>query len=241
MLAWYTSTMPFSISSANKKLFSRVEISQFKKMNSPARVQDFLNTIPFNFESDGVCTIKSPLRTLREHNAHCFEGALLGAFILSLHGHKPLIMALIASETPLPGQGNARDFDHCIAPFKVNGYWGALSKTNHAVLRYREPIYKTLRELAMSYFHEYFVNDGTKTLRYYTDPVHLKTTRGSLVDPFWPTSNEDLWVIDDMLDNAARHNVVPEPAVRLLRPADAIEIEAGAITEWKPHRRAKHP
>lgn len=226
--------MSFSLDTKISESFSPEAIAQFKKMNTPAKVQDFLNSIPFNFEEDGMCTIKSPLRTLSENNAHCFEGALLGAFLLSLHGHKPLILALIASETPLKGQGRTRDFDHCVVPFKVNGYWGALSKTNHAVLRYREPVYKTIRELVMSYFHEYFVSDGTKTLRYYTKPLNInQITRN------WITATEDLWEVDEALDHTDRYVVVPESQQSLLRKADPIEIEAGNSTEWNRSKRKK--
>ncbi len=219
--------MSFSLDKKLSQSFLPEEISRFKKMNTPAKVQDFINTIPFNFEHDGICTIKSPLRVVRENSAHCFEGALLGAFLLSLHGHKPLIMALIASETPLRGRGRARDFDHCIAPFKVNGYWGALSKTNHAVLRYREPVYKTIRELVMSYFHEYFVDDGTKTLRYYTKPFNLNKLPRA-----WVVDEEDLWIVDELLDASERYAIVPAAHRKSLRPADAIEIRAGKVVEW---------
>src|SRR6185503_4994951 len=108
--------------------FSKKEILLMRKLNTPAKVQDFLNSLRFNFEPKGD-TLKSPLMTLREKNAHCFEGALLGGYILSLHGFKPYLVCLKT------GKG---DFDHVIVPFRVNGLWGALSKTNHAVLRYRE-------------------------------------------------------------------------------------------------------
>ena len=128
----------------NMSDFTSTEIKYLKTLTTPAKVQDFLNAIPFNFEIDGKDTIKSPLRILRTWNAHCFEGALLGAYVLSLHGNKPMLLHLNSMKN---------DFDHVVALFKVNGYWGALSKTNHAVLRYREPVYKTVRELAMSYFH----------------------------------------------------------------------------------------
>jgi hypothetical protein len=132
-------------------------------LNTPAKAQDFLNKIPFNFEKNRE-TIKSPLKTLRENSAHCFEGALLGAYILSLHGFTPYIMYF---------KSKRGDYDHVIAPFKVGSLWGALSKTNHAVLRYREPIYKNIRELAMSYFHEYFLDSGEKTLRQYSALLDL--------------------------------------------------------------------
>lgn len=194
------------------------EKSLIKKLNTPWKVQDFLNSIPFNFEKGGE-TLKSPLQTLRKRSAHCFEGALLGAYILAEHGFKPLIMYLKSS------QG---DLDHVIAPFRVRGLWGALSKTNHAVLRYREPVYKSIRELAMSYFHEYFLNDGRKTLRQYSAPINLNS-----FEKDWWCSEEDLWGIDDALDKAKHYEFAPKAAIKNLRKADHIEIAAGQIVEWK--------
>lgn len=200
-------------------LKKRGYISKIRTLQTPAKIQDFLNTIPFNFELNGVDTLKSPLRTLRENNAHCFEGALLAAYLLSLQGHTPLLMYL---------QSTKKDFDHVIAPFKVNGYWGAISKTNHAVLRYREPVYKTIRELALSYFHEYFLDDGTKTLRYYTEPLDV-----TVFDDSWIDSEEDLWGIDTELDKMKHFEIVPKKYLKKLRKADQVEREAGKIVEWK--------
>ncbi len=199
--------------------FTSTEIKYLKTLTTPAKVQDFLNAIPFNFEIDGKDTIKSPLRILRTWNAHCFEGALLGAYVLSLHGNKPMLLHLKSMKN---------DFDHVVALFKVNGYWGALSKTNHAVLRYREPVYKTVRELAMSYFHEYFLDNGVKTLRQYSNPL--------LLDEFedgWWCEEEDLWGIDEELDKTKHHDIVPQAYVKKLRKADEIERKIGVITEWK--------
>ncbi len=204
--------------------FSLPEKKLLNTLNMPEKIQDYLNSIPFNFEKNGHDTIKSPLRTLRENNAHCFEGALLGAYLLSLHGHKPLIMALIASTTPV--RGIKPDVDHCIAPFKVNGLWGALSKTNHAVLRYREPVYRSLRELVMSYFHEYFLNDGTKTLRSYSRPVNLNAISSN-----WFESVDDLWIVDEALDKTKHYQLLPNNYRRTLRKADSIERKAGMITD----------
>ena len=138
--------------------FTKKEIALIKKLNTPAKVQDYLNSLSFNFEEKGE-TLKSPIRVLREKNAHCLEGAILGAYILSLHGQKPCILHLKTTKN---------DFDHVIALFQKQGFWGALSKTNHNVLRYREPVYKNIRELVMSYFHEYFLDNGKKTLRQYS-------------------------------------------------------------------------
>lgn len=194
----------------------------FKRMNTPAKVQDYINSILINFEKDGSDTIKSPLRVIRENNAHCIEGAILGAYILSLHKHKPLLMHLETTK---------HDFDHVVAPFKINGYWGALSKTNHAVLRYREPVYKTIRELALSYFHEYFMDDGKKTLRRYSEPLNL-----NIFENTWPYDDGDLWGIDEELDKIKHHDIAPKSVWKNLRKADSVEIEAGKIVDYKKEK-----
>jgi hypothetical protein len=199
-------------------LFTQKEKALFKKLNTPAKVQDFLNELKFNFETGGE-TLKSPLFTLRARKAHCFEGALLGAYILSLHGFTPYIMHLKSAE---------EDYDHVIAPFKIGRFWGALSKTNHAVLRYREPVYKNIRELLMSYFHEYFLDSGKKTLRQYSALFNLNTLKAD-----WATSDKDLWYIDKKLDKIKHYDVVPKSYLKKLRKADKIEIKAGKIVEFK--------
>jgi len=197
--------------------FSQKEKALLQKLNIPAKVQDFLNGLKFNFEENGE-TFKSPLFTLRARNAHCIEGALLGAYMLSKHGFTPYLMHLKASKG---------DYDHVIAPFKVGGLWGALSKTNHAVLRYREPIYKNIRELVMSYFHEYFLDNGRKTLRQYSKLLNLNTFK-----KIWATSEIDLWYIDKKLDKIKHYDIVPKAQVKKLRKADKIEIKAGKIVEF---------
>lgn len=198
--------------------FTKKEIALFEKLNTPAKVQDFLNGLHFNFEEKGE-TLKSPLLTLRHRNAHCFEGALLGAHILSLHGFTPYLMYLKATKG---------DYDHVIVPFKIGHFWGALGKTNHAVLRYREPIYKNIRELVMSYFHEYFLNDGQKTLRQYSELLNLNTLKND-----WATSEKDLWYIDKKLDKIKHYDIVPKSYIKKLRKADKVEIKAGKIVEYK--------
>ncbi len=198
--------------------FTKKEIALLKKLNTPAKAQDYLNVLKFNFEQKGE-TLKSPLFTIRAGNAHCIEGAILGAYILSRHGFTPYLMHLKATKG---------DFDHVVAPFKIGKFWGALSKTNHAVLRYREPVYKNIRELAMSYFHEYFLNDGTKTLRQYSALLNLNTFEKN-----WETLEGDLWGIDVELDKIKHYDIVPKSYLKKLRKADKIEIEAGKIVEWK--------
>ncbi len=189
-----------------------------QKLNTPAKVQDFLNALAFNFEEKGE-TLKSPIRVLREKKAHCLEGAIFGAYILSLHGHKPLILHLETTKD---------DFDHVIALFQKQGFWGALSKTNHAVLRYREPVYKNTRELVMSYFHEYFLDNGAKTLRKYSAPLDLSKFKKD-----WEVSEKDLWEIDKKLDKIKHYDIAPKKVFRNLRKAEKIEREAGKIVEYR--------
>lgn len=203
----------------NSGSFSAKEQKLFKKLNTPKKIQDFINSIPINFEKDGV-TCMSPARVLREKRAHCIEGAMLAAYILSTHGHPPLLMDLRVAKK------NTKDFDHVVALFKVSGYWGAISKTNHAVLRYREPIYKTLRELALSYFHEYFTNDGKKNLRDFSKPFNLRQFgRG------WVYEEKDLWKVPLALNKVAHFPLLTRSQTQNLRRADKIEIRAGKLTE----------
>jgi len=146
-------------------LYGVDEIKLFKRLDSPKKIQDFLAfKIKHNPAKDGV-ECRSPRMVLRTGKAHCMEGALLAAAILEFNGDKPLLMDL---------RSTSDDLDHVVALFKQFGRWGAISKTNHAVLRYREPIHKTIRELALSYFHEYFLDSGKKTLREYSAPVDLR-------------------------------------------------------------------
>lgn len=197
--------------------FTKKEIALMKRLNTPAKVQDFLDKLKFNFEKGGE-TLKSPLFTLREKNAHCFEGTLLGAYVLSLHGFKPYVMHLKATKD---------DYDHVVVPFKIDGLWGALSKTNHAVLRYREPIYKNIRELVMSYFHEYFLNNGKKTLRSYSMFLDL-----NIFEKGWEVKKDNLWGIDQELDKIKHYDIASRIVFNNLRKADKIEIKAGKITEF---------
>ncbi len=196
--------------------FTKKEIALIKSLNTPAKIQNYLNNLQFNFEHEGA-SLKSPLCVIRANRAHCMEGALLGAYVLKEHGFKPYIMLLKADN---------KDFDHVVVPFKIGGFWGALSKTNHAVLRYREPVYKNLRELAMSYFHEYFLDDGTKTLRAYSELLDLNTFQDD-----WATLDGDLWGIDEELDKIKHYEIVPKNYIKKLRKADRVEIQAGKIVE----------
>src|SRR3989344_3190260 len=199
--------------------FNKDELKVLKKLNSPVKIQDFLENISLNFETNGI-TLMSPRRVLRENKAHCIEGALFAAAALWVNGEKPLLMDLRAV---------GHDFDHVVALFKIDNRWGAISKTNHAVLRYREPIYQDIGELVMSYFHEYFLDTGEKTLRGYSRPVDL--SRFDNQD--WMTSEKDVWYIEKYLQKIPHHPILTKTMIKNLRKADPIEIRAGKLTLWK--------
>lgn len=194
------------------------ELAVIKKLSTPIKIQNYLDRVPMNWEKHGE-TYMSPRCTLRAHKMHCFEGALLAAAALWLRGEPPLLFDLRVKD----------DDDHVVALYKRHGYWGAISKTNHASLRFRDPIYKTMRELALSYFHEYFSDKtGKKVLREYsTKPFHLKQFGTS-----WLTAEEDLVAIVDAIDAAPHDTIVPKRNLRLLRQADTMERRSGRLKEW---------
>ena len=199
---------------------TKEEIDIYKKLNTPRKIQDFIDKLDANFELDGE-TCMSPRTVLKTRKCHCFEGALLAAVALRLNGYKPLIIDLATARD---------DQDHVVAVFKQHGHWGAISKTNHAVLRYREPVYKSIRELVMSYFHEYFDNkDGNKNLRAYSMPVDLS----KFDKDNWMTSEEDLWDIYKYMFKVPHKNIMNRSQIATLRKADRVEIEAGKIVEQK--------
>jgi hypothetical protein len=155
-----------------------------RKLSTAERIQKYLDDLPYNKEKDGE-TCRSPLLVARYSTAHCFEGALFAAAALSANGHPPLILDL----------ESVRDDDHVIAVFRKDSHWGAIGKSNYAGLRFRSPVYRTLRELAMSYFEHYYNLKGEKTLRGYSRPVNLG--RFDSID--WMTSEEPLWAIPEYL------------------------------------------
>ncbi len=187
-------------------------------LTTPAKVQDFLDALPMNWEKKGE-THYSPRRALREKKAHCIEGALIAALAFWMHGEKPLLMDLRARRP---------DDDHVVALYRKNGYWGMVSKTNHPTIRFRDPVYRTLRELALSYFHEWFMNaNGEKTLESYSAPLDL-----SRLGTDWITAEEDLWHLDALLNRRPHFSLVPKVNRRFIRKADAMELCAGRLEEW---------
>lgn len=189
-----------------------------KKLSTPLKIQDFLDAMPLNWEKNGD-TYMSPRRVLRENKAHCLEGALLAALAIWLKGGKPLLLDLKTVDGD----------DHVVALFKQGGCWGAISKTNHVTLRYRNPVYQTVRELAMSYFHEYYSGKSCRrTLRSYSRPFDLRT-----LGEDWITSEEELDEIAESLDESRHYNLFPQKNIKLLRFPDKMELLADKLTEWK--------
>lgn len=199
------------------------ELKILKKLDTPVKIQNFLDKIKINFEENGE-TFLPPMSVLGKNICHCVEGAVLAALALRVNGFPPLLLDLTAVKD---------DFDHVVAVFKKYGKWGAISKTNHAVLRYREPIYNSVRELAMSYFHEYFDDKGRKNLRSYSAPVNLKRfdKRG------WMTTKEEIDYIPEYLAEVKHFPILTRKQIRILRKADKIEIKAGKLVEWENGRK----
>src|SRR3990167_1289304 len=173
---------------------TRTELRVLRRLDSPRKIQDFLEKLPSNHESHGD-TCRSPRVALRTKTAHCIEGAMLAALALRLKGHRPLLVDLTAAPF---------DQDHVIAVFKQHGHWGAISKTNHAILRYREPVYRSIRELVMSYFSEYTNDEGTLNLRSFSGLVNLSMfdARG------WMTTEEDVWYIPEYLVHCRHYRIL---------------------------------
>jgi hypothetical protein len=199
------------------------ELRLYRRLRTPAAIQDYLDRLPTNFEPDGQ-TCRSPRGVIRTGVAHCLEAALLAAAAAWFHGRPPLLLDLKARRD---------DFDHVVALFRERGRWGAISKTNHAVLRWRDPVYASVRELAMSYFHEYFKDNGRKTLVSHSGPFDL-----SRRDPGWVTSDKNLWTLQYALDRARHDPIAPSRALRRLRPAAALERRAGLLVDWRKPKTA---
>jgi hypothetical protein len=202
---------------------SPAELAVLKPLSTPSKIQDFLDAIPINYEKKGY-TCYSPRLVLRHNKAQCIEGALFAAAALWLHGQKPLLLDFRTLDI---------DEDHVVAPFLYRGCWGAISKTNHGILRYRDPVYRTVRELSLSYFNEYFMfEDGKKTLREYSRPFSLKRFGVK-----WITSEDNLFDISDALDGSPHYPILPKGGEKTLRRASPIERRAGMLAEWRKKDR----
>jgi hypothetical protein len=191
------------------------ELAMFRRrLDTPSKIQQFLDDIAYNLEIGGD-TFRSPRRVLRDRTANCIEGAVLAAAALRVQGEPPLIMDLTA----------VRDEDHVIAVFRRRGLWGAIATSKFTGLRYREPVYRTLRELAMSFFEHYYNLAGERTLRGHGRPVNL-----SRFDSLhWMTSSEDLWPIAEHLERIPHVALLPGDVARRLTPLDGRTKAAGLL------------
>ncbi len=173
----------------------------------------------------------SPRRVLREKKVHCIEAALFAAAALAYHNAPPLLLDL---------QTKAEDEDHVVTLFSIQErsapggkLWGAISKTNHMILRWRDPVYRSMRELAMSYCNEYYMADGKKTLLAYSRPFDLRR----YAPKQWLTAEANLEFIAEDLDVSPHFPIAPKNILKQLRRASKIERAASELVEWKRHKR----
>lgn len=206
------------------KYFPDEAAKYFEQFKSPYDIQLFLNEIKYNPGIDPI----SPKQVILKKRANCFEGALFAAAALRVLGYKPLIVDCISHN----------DDDHVIAVYKRENLYGAVAKSNTTLLRFREPVYRTLRELVMSYFDFYFNIYGEKSLRSYSNPVDLSR----FDKDNWMTTDNDLGYIGDYLYEVKHHDVVNKKLIKILHPADNDLVNicfSGAIDEglYKPVRK----
>jgi len=185
---------------------------QIAALKSPAHIQAYLDATPYSAEDRYRC----PLSVVRDRQAHCFDGAVFAAAMLRRLGHKPLIVDLLPNE---------RDDDHMLALFRVDGQLGAVAKSNFSGLRYREPIFRSLRELVLSYFEDYFNSQGEKTLRAYT--VSLDLTR--FERQHWQTDDTAMDLIAEALDHIRKMQLISKKMEARLLPVDPLALKAGLL------------
>ena len=191
--------------------FTEEELRDLRRLKDPYGIQKFLYDLPYHHAD----TAWSPRRVLQEKTAHCLEGAIFAACALRVNGYPPLIVDLEAK----------RDTDHILAVYRTDGFWGAIAKSNFTGLRYREPVYRTIRELVMSYFDEYFNLLGERTLRKYSSCVNLKR-----FDHFsWMTTNKPIWFIVDYLMKIPHVALVSEIQISRLHRVDERSLRAGLL------------
>ena len=188
------------------------ETAQLRRLSTPEKIQAYLDGIRYNLEADGE-TLRSPRRVLRDRTAHCAEGAFLAAAAFRVNGRPPLVVDLVA----------VRDDDHVLAVFREHRLWGAVAISKFAGLRFRSPVYRTLRELVMSYFDHYYNWDGERTLRAYSRPISL--ARFDRIG--WMTGEDDLWPVTDHLAAVAHVPLIGRPVERALPRLDRRSYDAG--------------
>ena len=191
--------------------WTKEEVKFLETLNDPDKIQGFLDTVEYNPKYE----CKSPRWVIRKRSAHCFEGALFAAAALQFNGYKPLIVDMKSQN----------DDDHVLAVFKKDGYWGSIGKSNFTTLRYREPVYRNLRELIMSYFDFYFNMNGYKSLRSYSIPLNL-----TVYNKFnWATTDDDLEYIGDKLEKIRHYPVLSEKMIKNLKTASDVVVKAGLM------------
>jgi hypothetical protein len=195
---------------------TRVETAVFRRLNTPEKIQDFLTGIPINFEPQGD-TCQSARMALQNNSCHCIEAAFIAAAALLLHGQPALLMDFQAHG----------DDDHVLALFRLGKHWGAISKSNSIWLRWRDPVYASPRELAMSYFHEY-VNEKHKTLRRISKPFDI----GRYDPGYWLTSQENCWAMAQEIDASPHVDLISKAQARRLKLRDSLETRAGDFKEF---------
>jgi hypothetical protein len=187
-----------------------------RALKTPLQIQKFIDALPYEYTN----TARSPQRALRERKGHCLEGALLAAAALRIHGQPPLLMDLEA----------VHDDDHVVALYRERALWGGIAKSNFAGLRFRAPIYRTLRELALSYFEHYYNLRGEHTLRSYSRQVNL----AHLDNRRWMTSEEDVWCVPELLIATRHYPLLPDEVACALPRLDRRSFEAG-MHGWTKH------
>jgi hypothetical protein len=193
------------------ELLSARERKAIADLTSPFAVQAFLDAVPYSTDDRYRC----PLSVLRDRRAHCFDGAVFAAALLERNGLPPLIVNLFAE----------RDDEHLIAVYRRDGHWGAVAKSNFSGLRYREPVYRTLRELVISYFDDYYNLEGLRSLRTYTRPLNLRT-----FDAFdWRARDESMERIATRLDRLQRVALLTPRMIARLPPIDQRSYDAGMV------------
>lgn len=192
---------------------TRGEAAALRRLSTPEKVLGYLDGLEYNLEPDGD-TVRSPRRVMRDRTAHCAEGAFLAAAAFRVNGLPPLILDL---------EANDRDDDHVLALYRERGLWGAVGMSKFAGLRYRSPIYRTLRELALSFMEHYYNWDGERTLRAYSRPVSL--ARFDRIA--WMTAEEDLWPVVEHLSVIPHTPLIPAAVGRRLARLDKRSYEAG--------------
>lgn len=204
------------------------ERALFRSLDSPAHIQDFLDSIPYRSET----AFLAPRSTLRDRRSNCFDGGLLAAAALWRLGHAPRILQLMTY----------RDDEHILALYERDGHLGCLSKSNFVGLRFREPIYRNLRELCLSYFESYYNLDGEKSLRGYTRPVDLRRFEAK----HWLWNDSFGPELVDLLDNRPWIPLITPDMAAGLRPMDKRAFDAGMLGTnldgvWVPPPRTPNP